>query len=186
MNLLITYFTITFRYFAKKRYNVYKECAMIEYDDRIVYPMYGAGIVKDIKFRDFFGEKMKFCVLEIKAKSLTVMFPLKKADELNIRDLSDMSTIMSSFDVSKNKEYTIMSNWNKRYRENLEKLRTGSIQDITDVIVNLHGIEKSKGLSSLERKLYHSSFEILASEIVLIEDMIYNDALKMIKDIVNE
>lgn len=153
---------------------------------KLVYPMHGAGEIIDIAEKDFFGKDMLFCTLKIAQKDMVLKFPISKAEGLNIRPVSDIKTILETLKTLESEEYIKSSNWNKRYQTTLNKMKLGTVEDISSVLVNLKTLETIKGLSSGERQLYHSAFDILSSEIMLINGGDIEDANKLLEEELEE
>ncbi len=158
----------------------------MEVGSKLVYPMHGAGVVTDVSIEDFFGEDLNFCTLNIVQKDMVLKFPESKADELNIRNVSTMEEIIESIRAKEIDDYITSSNWNKRYQTTLVMLKEGKPSDIAGVLVNLKSLDNIKGLSSGERQLYHNALDILASEIMLIEDIKYEKACDLIENELEE
>ncbi|MDI9472742.1 MAG: CarD family transcriptional regulator [Tissierellia bacterium] len=153
---------------------------------RIVYPMHGAGIVIEIQEEDFYGENILFCTLKTCNKQMLLKFPLRRAEEMNIRKISDKETILNAMEKSEIEDYSAISNWSKRYQTSLDKMKIGTPEQMASVLVNLKLIDSSRGLSSGERQLYHNALEILSSELMLIEDLPYEDAFGVIENKLEE
>jgi len=148
--------------------------------DKIVYPMHGAGIVDVIEEIDLLGETMDYYVMKISFKDMKVKIPVKKADDLKVRPLSSLKIIKEAFIDAKNKEFETYPNWNTRYRVNMEKIKSGDISNMTEVISMLESLDREKGLSTGEKQLLNNSKEILASEVKMIEDVEFRKALEII------
>ncbi|HHX03466.1 MAG TPA: CarD family transcriptional regulator [Tissierellia bacterium] len=153
---------------------------------RIVYPMHGAGIVIEIQEEDFYGENILFCTLKTCNKQMLLKFPLNRAEEMNIRKISDKETILGAMDHSEIEDYSTISNWSKRYQTSLDKMKIGTPEQMANVLVNLKLIDSSRGLSSGERQLYHNALEILSSEMMLIEDLPYEESSGLIEEKLEE
>lgn len=153
---------------------------------RIVYPMHGAGIVIEIQEEDFYGETILFCTLKTCSKQMLLKFPIARAADMNIRKISDKDTIMKAMEQSEIEDYSSISNWSKRYQTSLDKMKIGTPEQMASVLVNLKLIDLTRGLSSGERQLFHNALEILSSELMLIEDIAYDEALKLIENKLEE
>ena len=130
---------------------------MFHVGDKIVYPMHGAGTIDAIEEKDILGEKQSYYILTMPGE-VKVMVPTNKAEaEKVINVLEENETEMSM-------------NWNKRYRDNMEKMKSGDIYEIADVVRNLAFKQKAKGgLSTGEKKMLSNAKQILVSELVLAE-----------------
>ena len=143
--------------------------------ENIVHPLHGAGVVEAIEERTMQGEAKLFYVLRIPKGSMTVKIPVASCDEIGVRRIVDAEyaeRVLNSFG-----EITIdmTQNWNKRYRENLLKIRSGDLMEVAGVIKGLMEREKDKGLSNGERKMLRSAKQILISEIVLAQGISYEE-----------
>ena len=143
--------------------------------ENIVHPLHGAGVVEAIEERIMDGETKLFYVLRIPKSSMTVRIPAASCDSIGVRRVVDAEyaeRVMNSF-----KEITIdmTSNWNKRYRENLLKIRSGDLMEVAGVIKGLMEREREKGLSNGERKMLRSAKQILISEIVLAQQTSFEE-----------
>ncbi|MCD6436504.1 MAG: CarD family transcriptional regulator [Clostridiales bacterium] len=152
--------------------------------DRIVYPMHGAGIIEEIEEIKMLGEVKDYYVMRIEYKDMKVKIPVKKADELNLRSLSTVEAIKDAFVEASVKEFENYPNWNTRYRVNIEKIKDGKVGNLTEVISMLHMLDVEKGLSTGEKQLLNNSKEILASEIKMIEDIGFKEAIKLINEFI--
>ncbi len=140
---------------------------MYKVGDKIVYPMYGAGIVDKIEEREILGNVRRYYIMKISTGTMDVMVPVENSNEIGIRYASDCETaskIIENFDLIPLDENI---NWNKRYRENMQKLKNGDIIEVAKVVKSLSAIEKKKGLSTGERKMLVSAKNILVSEIMI-------------------
>lgn len=143
--------------------------------ENIVHPLHGAGVVEAVEERIIAGETKLFYVFRIPKGSMTVKIPAASCDDIGVRPVVDAEyaeRVMSSF-----KEITtsMTQNWNKRYRENLLKIRSGDLMEVAGVIKGLMLREKEKGLSNGERKMLRSAKQILISEIVLSQNSTYEE-----------
>ena len=138
--------------------------------DKILYPMHGAGVIEAIEEKEILGETKSYYVMRMpSAVEMKVMLPVTNLKEIGVRELIDKTEakkVIKSFTCSACKED---SNWNKRYRDNLAKIKSGNIYDVLDVVKNLLVREHEKGLSSGERKMFSNAKHILFSELILTE-----------------
>ncbi len=141
---------------------------MFSVGDKIVYPMHGAGIIDSIEEKDILGEKQAYYILKMPGE-VKVMVPIDKAEEVGVRNIIDKSSADKVFNLLSQDETEMDKNWNKRYRDNMEKLKSGDIYEIADVVRNLSFKQKEKGLSTGEKKMLVNAKQILVSELVLAE-----------------
>ena len=140
---------------------------MYNIGDRLVYPMHGAGIVEAIEEKDFLDEKKFYYILKMPIGDVKVMIPVNNAAEIGIRDVSTREVAEEVLQKFIETQADTASNWNKRYRENMEKIKSGELTEIAYVAKTLMLKEKMKGLSMGERKMLQSVKQILTSELVI-------------------
>jgi CarD family transcriptional regulator len=159
---------------------------MYNIGDKIVYPMHGAGVIESIEEREILGKKQLYYVLKMPARDMKVMIPIDNATIAGIREVIDTNAFDKVLSIFKtNREMDVNTNWNKRYRENMLKIRTGNIYEVADVVKSLMIREKEKGLSTGEKKMLMSAKQILVSELVLANDMEQTEVESMISTILN-
>ncbi len=135
--------------------------------DRILYPMHGAGVIEAIEQQEILGELHSYYVMRLPAGDMKVMIPMKNVDEIGVRDIitkDKAREVMARFYERMCDEDT---NWNKRFRDNMAKLKSGDIYEVLDVVKHLMCRDKKKGLSTGERKMLSNAKQILISELVL-------------------
>ncbi|HHU90266.1 MAG TPA: CarD family transcriptional regulator [Clostridiaceae bacterium] len=155
---------------------------MFSIGDKIVYPMHGAGIIESIEEKEILGEKKRYYVVRIPVGDMKVMIPINNVDGIGIRDVidrKDADKVFKSLETSCDEQ---TSNWNKRYRENMSKIKSGDVFEVAEVVKSLVARERQKGLSTGERKMLNSAKQILISELVLAKNMNPMD----VEDIINE
>jgi len=143
---------------------------MYSVGDKIVYPMHGAGIIESIEEKEILGELHSYYIMKMPIGDMKVMIPTHNVDGIGIRVVIGMTDVEKVFAVLSEKSNIENSNWNKRYRENMFKLKSGCIFEIANVVRSLMVREKEKGLSTGERKMLNSARQILISELVLAKD----------------
>jgi len=135
--------------------------------DRVVYPMHGAGVIRSIEEKEILGSSQSYYIMHLPMGDMKVMIPLASADEVGLREVIDPSEVEKVLEVLRSQKTKMSSNWNRRYRANLEKIRTGNIYEVAEVVRNLAVRDQEKGLSTGERKMLESARGILLSELVL-------------------
>ena len=141
---------------------------MFNVGDKIVYPMHGAGVIDAIEEKDILGEKQAYYILKMPGE-VKVMVPTKKAEEIGVREIIDKNSAEKVFSVLESNETEMSMNWNKRYRDNMDKMKSGDIYEVAGVVRNLSFKQKEKGLSTGEKKMLNNAKQILVSELVLTE-----------------
>ena len=139
---------------------------MFNVGDKIVYPMHGAGTIESIEEKDILGEKQSYYILRMPGE-VKVMVPTAKAEDIGVRSIIDKESAGKVFKVLENDSTEMSMNWNKRYRDNMEKIKSGDIYEVADVVRNLSFKQKEKGLSTGEKKMLLNARQILVSELVL-------------------
>ena len=141
---------------------------MFNVGDKIVYPMHGAGTIDAIEEKDILGEKQAYYIIKMPGE-VKVMVPTAKAEEIGVRNIINKENANKVFQVLEANETEMSNNWNKRYRDNMEKMKSGDIYEVADVVRNLSFKQKEKGLSTGEKKMLNNAKQILVSELVLAE-----------------
>ncbi|MBO8141266.1 MAG: CarD family transcriptional regulator [Firmicutes bacterium] len=129
--------------------------------------MHGAGIIEAVEEKDVLGRAERYYVMRMPIGDLRVMIPMSSVEELGLREIIDEDGVRKVFQVLQGETTTMSQNWNRRYRANLEKIKSGDIFEVAEVVRNLSVRERDKGLSTGERKMLESARQILISELVL-------------------
>lgn len=143
---------------------------MFNVGDYIVYPMHGAGTIDAIEEKDILGQKQAYYIIKMPGE-VKVMIPTTQADKVGIRGIIDKTQANKVFDILGEDETQTDLNWNKRYRENMDKMKTGDIYEVADVVRNLSYKQKEKGLSTGEKKMLVNAKQILVSELALAQSV---------------
>ncbi|HHX13811.1 MAG TPA: CarD family transcriptional regulator [Clostridiales bacterium] len=135
--------------------------------DKIVYPMHGAGIIEDVEEKKILGETKEYFVLRVPGGDMKIMIPVHNVEEIGIRSVISEEEIAPLFSMLEGPSSSMPDNWNRRYRENMEKLKTGDIFQVAEVVRNLLRADQIKKLSTGEKKMLTNAKQILISEITL-------------------
>ena len=157
---------------------------MFNIGDKIVYPMHGAGTIDSIEEKDILGEKQSYYILKMPGE-VKVMVPIAKAEQVGVRSIIDKGVADKVFKVLEQDETEMNKNWNKRYRDNMDKLKSGDIYEIADVVRNLSFKQKEKGLSTGEKKMLNNAKQILVSELVLAEHSNTDEIEEIVENKIN-
>ncbi len=157
---------------------------MFNVGDKIVYPMHGAGTIDSIEEKDILGEKQSYYILRMPG-GVKVMVPTAKAEEIGVRNIIDKSSASQVISVLEQNETDMDKNWNKRYRDNMDKMKSGDIYEIADVVRNLSFKQKEKGLSTGEKKMLNNAKQILVSELVLAEHASQEEVEEIVETKIN-
>lgn len=155
---------------------------MFSIGDKIVYPMHGAGIIGEIEKRKILGEIREYYILNVPCGDMKIMIPVDSCVEIGVRPVAEPAAIRNVIRILKDNSSDMPSNWNRRYRENMDKLKTGNVEEVAEVVRNLTRSDREKKLSTGEKKMLANAKQILVSEIVLVQDIDAAKAIKLIND----
>jgi len=150
--------------------------------DRIAHPMHGAGVIESITTRKVDGAEKEYYVLKLPVGDMLVMIPVDSCSAIGVRPIvkpSEAEKVIASFPRL---QINMTQNWNKRYRENMDKIKSGDLFEVASVIKGLMLRDLEKGLSTGERKMLRSAKQILISEIVLSKRCEYEEIEEKIND----
>ncbi len=140
---------------------------MYKLGDNVVYPMHGAGKIESVEEKEILGEIKKYYILKMPIGEIKLMIPVDNVNNIGLRNIIDKDKISEVFDILKQEVEKSNSNWNKRYRENMDKMRTGDIFKIADIVRDLYYRDKERGLSTGEKKMLSNAKQMIISEIAL-------------------
>lgn len=150
--------------------------------DKVVYPMYGAGIIEDLEEKLIDGVRKMYYVMNIPVGNLKISVSAGNAEELGLREICSGNQVMVILDEVEDIPIEMPENWNERYKSNLAKIKTGRLIEVVEVYRNLYFREKARGLSSVEKKLLSNSKQIIISELVLSQNVVKEDAEKILEE----
>jgi CarD family transcriptional regulator len=150
--------------------------------DRVVYPHHGAAIVKSIEKREEFGEVKEYLVLELAYGDLTLMVPKDNAEQIGVRQVINDEEVQEVFAVLRKKDARTPTNWSRRFKNHSEKLRSGDIYQVAEVVRNLSLRDKDKGLSAGEKKMLGKARQILVSELTFALNVDQKEAEKKLQE----
>ena len=135
--------------------------------DLAVYPAHGVGEITAIETRVVNGEKHDFYIMKVLENGMVIMIPTWNVESVGLRDIIDEKDIPKVYDVMKNRDSSAGDNqtWNRRYREYMDKIKTGSLFDVAEVFRDLFVLKLTKDLSFGERKLYDTAQTLLVKEL---------------------
>jgi len=139
--------------------------------DKIVYPMYGAGVIEELEDREIDGDNKVFYVLKIPVGNLKIMIAAMNAEQLGIRRIYGKDEIISIVGSVAARPVEMPENWNQRYKANMEKIKSGKLSEVALVFRNLLLRERQRGLSSAEKKMLTIAKQIILSELILSHDV---------------
>ena len=149
---------------------------MFQIGDKIVHPMHGAGVIEGVVEEKISGNRVQFYVFKMPISGLTLKIPTANTQMIGVRGIHAASEIETVIGRIPQLSVDMTANWNHRYRENMERIKSGDLVEVAGVIKALMHRDSERGLSNGERKMLHNAKQILISEVVLAEDVAYGDA----------
>src|SRR3974390_1061940 len=137
-----------------------------EVGDSVVYPHHGAGKVLRKDMKDVLGECREYLTIKILHNDMTVRVPTENAGLAGLRRVIDEETVKKVLDVLRDEVSEMPKNWNRRFKHNRDKIKTGDIYELAEVVRNLSLRENEKGLSTGEKQMFTRTKKILASELM--------------------
>ena len=138
---------------------------MFEVGDEVVYPTLGVGKVESIEVREIQGNKQQFYILRILADNSMVMVPIDNADTVGLRQLIGPEEVSKVFEILKGDIDEMSENWTRRYKDNLDRIKSGSIFQMAAVLRNLSLLKQKRDLSFGERKMLEDTKELIVTEL---------------------
>lgn len=154
---------------------------MFAIGDKIVYPMHGAGVIEEIEEKKILGENRKYYILRVPCGDMKIMVPVDNVAEVGVRDIMTAEKLSQVITFLGEQSTDMSNNWNRRFRENQEKLKTGDSFEVAEVIRNLMRTDMEKKLSTGEKKMLSTAKQILASELILVRDVDEEEAIDIIQ-----
>ena len=142
--------------------------------DRVVYPLHGGAIVKEVQERDQNGAKVEYYILAMLFESMTVALPVASAEKLGLRTIGDEGTLaIIEAVLHENPDVQAVKSisWNRRFQLYMDKIKSGSVVEVAKIFKLLTLLERNKKISVGERRLLHSTKQILQSEVMLIRNI---------------
>ena len=158
--------------------------SMFQIGDKAVYPGHGVGVIESIETKQISGKELMFYILRITDNGMTIMIPRDNAEAVGLRGVIRKLEIPKVLQILKARDVEIdTQTWNRRYREYMEKINTGSIFEIAEVIRDLHLLKNEKELSFGERKILDTAKNLLIKELAIVRDVKESDIVKEIRTI---
>ena len=155
---------------------------MFSVGDMIAHPMHGAGVIDSIEERKMDGNIRRYYILKMPAGGMVVMIPTDNTEQIGVRPIVDSAAADALMDSIPSINVEMTSNWNRRYRENMQRIKSGDLLEVARVVKGLMSRDAEKGLSTGERKMLHSAKHILISELVLSKKLTYEEVETRIHD----
>jgi len=157
---------------------------MFQIGDKAVYPGHGVGVIEAIEIKQISGSEQTFFILRILENGMTIMIPRDNVEAAKLRGVIRKIDVRKVIGILKDRDVTIDNQtWNRRYREYMEKINTGSIYGIAEVLRDLHLLKTEKELSFGERKIMDVAKNLLVKELAIARDVRESDILREIHSI---
>ena len=148
---------------------------MFQVGDKIVHPMHGAGVIDSIVTKKVNGVVREYYILKLPVGGMLVMIPTSNSEEIGVRPVVDKDEADRLIASMPDIEVDMTQNGNRRYRENMMRIKSGDLLEVAKVVKGLMLRDVDRGLSTGERKMLHSAKQILISELVLSQNTSYED-----------
>ena len=148
--------------------------------DKLVYPNHGVTVVEQISTSPVLGTNDTYYHLRLLANNSRLMVPITNGDRVGLRRLYQQKEIKGLISLLEERVKKAHTDWKGRYRENLEKMKTGRLEDVAEVLKNLNEVSKKKSLSFREKKMYDRAKYLLVSEVAIVKDIPEPEAEKLI------
>ncbi len=150
--------------------------------DRVVYPSHGSGTIESIEKREVLGEESDYLEVGLKASDMKVYIPVDEAESVGLRRVVEDEAIHECLALLAEDTTKMSTNWNRRFRANTEKVKTGDIFEVAEVVRNLTVRDHERGLATSERKMLDETREILCSEVALALSVDLETAVELINE----
>ena len=132
---------------------------------KVVYPTHGVGLIEAVEKKEVSGKRQSFYILRIIGSGMTIMVPTKNAKRVGLREVIEPSEIPKVMAILKKNDLEISPNWNRRFKDNLERIKTGSLYEVALVLRKLVLLQKERSLSFGEKKMLENVRKLIISEI---------------------
>ncbi len=149
--------------------------------DRVVYPHHGAAIIEKTETIEVNGEKKKYFVLKTAHDDLTVRVPVDRVDDVGMRPPISLEDVEDLFVLLAKKDVREPANWSRRFKNHQEKLKSGDVYQVAEVVRNLALRDKAKGLSAGEKNMYSKARKVLVSELSFALDVTEEAAMDQVE-----
>ncbi len=159
---------------------------MFKVGDLAVYPAQGVGRIEAIETREISGQKQDYYIMKILENNMTIMIPVNNVESVGVRDIIDNEEVAKVYAIMKKRDIPADNQtWNRRYREYMEKIKTGSVYEVAEVLRDLYLLKVDKELSFGERKMLDTAQSLLLTELSIAKKTDENAIMSDIKAIFN-
>jgi CarD family transcriptional regulator len=154
--------------------------------DKVVYPHHGAGKIVKREMKEVLGQQREYLTIQILYNEMTVMVPTENADRAGLRRVIDEEAVELVLAVLRDDGSQMPKNWNRRFKHNRDKIKTGDIFELAEVVRNLSIRDMDKGLSTGEKQMFGRAKKILASELMYARDMEEDEATEFLEKLLED
>ena len=159
---------------------------MFAIGDKVVYPVHGAGVIEAIENREVLGSQRSYYILKIFAGDMRLLVPVDTVTAVGMRSVINAGDIPAILDIFTEGNDDTEDNWNRRYRLNMEKIKSGNIRNVAVVVRNLMLRDALRGLSAGEKKMLEYARRILVSELVIVREESEEEIMELIRSLLPE
>ncbi|MGI9540328.1 MAG: CarD family transcriptional regulator [Miltoncostaeaceae bacterium] len=159
---------------------------MYDVGDKVVYPHHGAGTILKREEKEVLGQSREYLTIQILYNDMTVLVPTENADAAGLRRVISKEAVEDVLTVLRDSGTQMPKNWNRRFKHNRDKMKTGDIYELAEVVRNLSIRDLDKGLSTGEKQMFGRAKKILASELMYARDMGEEEALEFLDQLLGE
>ena len=160
---------------------------MFEVGKMVVYPAHGVGLIESLETKEISGDKHQFYIMRMLGNDMTIMIPANNIQNIGLRPIITKTELDKVYEIFQHPElFSQEQTWKRRYREYTDKLKTGSIYDLAEVLRDLFLLKHKKGLSFGERKLFDQAKELIVKEISLLKNKSEEDIAEEVELVLAE
>jgi CarD family transcriptional regulator len=159
---------------------------LYELGDKVVYPHHGAGKIVRKEIKEVLGQRREYLTIQILHNDMTVMVPTENADKAGLRKVIGEEIVDEVIAVLRGEGTHMPKNWNRRFKHNREKIKTGDVFELAEVVRNLSIRDLDKGLSTGEKQMFSRAKKILASELMYARDVDEQEATDFLENLLEE
>jgi CarD family transcriptional regulator len=163
-----------------------EEESLYKVGDKVVYPHHGAGTVVKKEKRTILGTEREYLTIKILHNDMTVNVPAENAEKVGLRSVIDEQMVEQVLDVLHGSGTKMPKNWNRRFKHNRDKMKTGDIFELAEVVRNLSLRDQEKGLSTGEKQMFVKAKKILASELMYAKGLDEDSAAAWLDEVLEE
>ncbi|MGW3945289.1 CarD family transcriptional regulator [Micrococcus endophyticus] len=156
---------------------------VFEVGETVVYPHHGAARIEEIKMRTIKGEEKMYLKLKVAQGDLTIEVPAENVDLVGVRDVVDSEGLEEVVEVLQDEQVEEPTNWSRRYKANLEKLASGDVKKVAEVVRDLWRRDQDRGLSAGEKRMLSKARQVLVSELALAKKVTEEEAEGMLDQV---